>query len=80
VPGVLAEVTEALGRNGISLSAVMQRETAEDDSFVPVVITTHRAREGSIRAALSEIDVLKTIQPPTVCLRIIDPPKEFAPR
>lgn len=80
VPGVLAEVTEALGRNGISLSAVLQRETADGDSFVPVVITTHRAREGAMRSALSEIDALRTIQPATVCLRIIDPPKEFSPR
>jgi hypothetical protein len=44
---------------------------------VPVVITTHQAREGDVRAALNEIDSLKTIQPPTVCLRIIDQPKEF---
>lgn len=80
VPGVLAEVTEALGRNGISLSAVLQRETGDGDSLVPVVITTHRAREGSVRAALRRIDTLSTIQPPTACLRIIDPPKEFAAR
>jgi hypothetical protein len=30
-----------------------------------------------VRAALKEIDALKTIQPPTVCLRIIDQPREF---
>jgi homoserine dehydrogenase len=80
VPGVLAEVTEALGRNGISLSAVLQREAGERGAMVPVVITTHQAREGSIRAAVSEIDALRTIQPPTVCLRILDAPVEFAPR
>jgi hypothetical protein len=46
--------------------------------MVPVVITTHRAREGAVRKALAEIDALATISPPTVCLRIIDQPKEFA--
>ena len=46
--------------------------------IVPVVITTHRAREGSVRKALAEIDALATISSPTVCLRIIDQPKEFA--
>jgi homoserine dehydrogenase len=75
-PGVLAQVTAALGRQGISVAAVLQHES--QDQNVPVVITTHIAREGSIRAALKEVDALSTIQPPTVCLRIMDQPKEFA--
>jgi homoserine dehydrogenase len=76
-PGVLAQVTTALGKHGISLSAVMQREAGEDEQVVPVVITTHLAQEGAVRAALKEIDSFKTIQPPTVCLRIVDQPQEF---
>jgi homoserine dehydrogenase len=75
-PGVLAQVTAALGKHGISLSAVLQHE-GDGGKTVPVVITTHMAREGDLRAALKEIDSLQTIQPPTVCLRIIDQPKEF---
>ncbi len=77
VPGVMAQVTHVLGQHGISLSAVLQREV-DDSQFVPVVIMTHQAEEGPIRAALSEIDSLPTIVPPTVCLRVIDQPKEFA--
>ncbi len=76
VPGVLAEIAEALGRNGISLSAVLQHEV-DRGQHVPVVITTHLAREGSMRQALREIDALTTVRPPTVCLRIMDQPKEF---
>lgn len=75
-PGVLAQVTAALGKHGISLSSVLQHE-GDGGQFVPIVITTHQAREGSVREALKEIDSLKTIQPATVCLRIIDQPKEF---
>ncbi|MGH7175841.1 MAG: homoserine dehydrogenase [Tepidisphaeraceae bacterium] len=75
VPGVLAEIADRLGRNGISLSAVVQRESNRGE-HVPVVITTHTAREGSMRQALREIDQLKTIQPPTVCLRILDQVEE----
>ncbi len=77
VPGVLADVTAALGKNGISVSAVLQRESS-DSQTVPVVITTHKAKEGSVRKALQEIDALSTVTAPTVCLRIIDQPKEFA--
>jgi homoserine dehydrogenase len=76
-PGVLAQVTRILGEKGISLSAVLQHE-ANDGHTVPVVITTHVAREGSVRAAFEEIDKLDAIHPPTVCLRILDLPEEFA--
>jgi homoserine dehydrogenase len=76
-PGVLSDVTEALGRHNISLSAVLQHES-NGGQTVPVVITTHQAREGEMRAALKEIDALKTVTPPSICLRIIDQPKEFA--
>ncbi|MGD1275731.1 MAG: homoserine dehydrogenase [Tepidisphaeraceae bacterium] len=76
-PGVLAQVTKILGDKRISLSAILQHE-ANDGQHVPVVITTHQAREGSVQAALKDIDALSSIQPPTVCLRIIDQPKEFS--
>ena len=75
-PGVLAQVTAALGAHGISLSAILQREN-HAGQFVPVVITTHLAKEGSMQAALRQIDALDTIQAPTVCLRILDTPREF---
>jgi homoserine dehydrogenase len=77
VPGVLAQVTRILGQHKISLSAVLQRETGQGP-FVPIVITTHLAREGDLQSALREINRLKPLKPPAVCLRIIDAPKEFA--
>jgi homoserine dehydrogenase len=76
-PGVLAQVTRVLGEKGISLSAILQHESGSAQA-VPVVITTHMAREGSVRAALEEIDKLGAIHPPTVCLRILDQPAEFS--
>jgi homoserine dehydrogenase len=76
-PGVLAQVTTALGRQGISLAAIHQHEQG-DGVAVPVVIVTHLANEGAMHAALKEIDALPTITPPTMCLRIVDQPKEFA--
>jgi homoserine dehydrogenase len=76
-PGVLAQVTKILGEKKISLAAISQREVDAAQS-VPVVITTHTAKEGSVQSALREIDKLTTIVAPTVCLRIIDQPNEFA--
>ncbi len=77
-PGVLAQITAILGRQRISLSAVLQHESGTDGQPVPVVITTHEAREGSVKSALTEIDALPAVAGPAVCLRIIDEPKEFA--
>jgi homoserine dehydrogenase len=76
-PGVMGQVTQILGQHGISLSAVMQHET-DDTQIVPVVITTHKASEGAIRASLRTLDALPTVVPATACLRIIDQPREFA--
>ena len=76
-PGTMASLTTILGRHGISLSAVLQHESS-DSGFVPIVITTHLAEEGAVRKAVGEIDALDVIGKPTVCLRIIDQPKEFA--
>lgn len=77
VPGVMAQVTRVLGTQNISLAAISQRESDGTD-VVPVVITTHSAKEGAVRQAIEEIDALREIQKPTVCLRIVDQPKEFA--
>ncbi len=76
-PGVMGQVTQILGAHGISLSAVLQRET-DDVRQVPIVITTHKAAEGAMRESLAALDALPTVVPATVCLRIVDLPEEFA--
>lgn len=76
-PGVMAHVSHALGQQGISLSAILQRES-DESKLVPVVITTHLAEEGAVRRALREIDGSPMIGAPTVCLRVVDQPKEFS--
>jgi len=73
-PGVLAQVATVLGRRNISISSVLQHEPAggSDSSGVPVVITTYRAMEGSVRQALSEVDALDVIKGKSVCIGIVD--------
>jgi homoserine dehydrogenase len=75
-PGVLAQVTRILGEQEISLSAILQHEM-EEDHGVPVIITTHVAREGAMQSAVEQIDRLEAVMTPGVCLRIIDSPREF---
>ena len=70
-PGVLALVAQVLGRNGISIASVMQKE-ARSGEHVPVIVVTHGGLEKQFQAAISEIDRLDVVGAPTVRLRIED--------
>jgi homoserine dehydrogenase len=76
-PGVLSQITTILSEQKISLSAIMQHEV-NAGQFVPIVITTHLAKEGSLQNALKQINASPAIAGPVVSLRIMDQPREFA--
>jgi len=75
VPGVMARVSDILGQSGISLSAILQHE-ANVGQFVPLVIVTHKARQGALLDALDQIEQLEVIDGKPVCIRIVDMPAE----
>src|SRR5512139_778247 len=60
-PGVLAEVTRILGESQISIEAVLQKEPAEGESTVPVILLTRRVLERNMNSAISQIEKLKAI-------------------
>ncbi len=79
-PGVFAQIANALGKHSISISSLLQHEVDEgsEAGIVPVVITTHRAKEGDVRKALREVDALKVIKAKSVCIGIVDEhPEKF---
>lgn len=79
-PHVMADITDVLGRHEISLASVIQHEAPEFDDqegtngppTVPLVIMTHRTREGRIQAALTELDRLDSLHQPRVCMPVSD--------
>jgi homoserine dehydrogenase len=73
-PGVLAEVTGALGRNKVSIASVIQHPPSDeaDPSKIPLVVMTHEAAEGAAAKAAQEIDALKSVVGPVLRLRIKD--------
>jgi homoserine dehydrogenase len=78
-PGVFAQIATVLANNKISISSVLQKEPPGEDNeptVLPVVVTTHRAREGSIRKALAEFDQLEAVREKSVCISIIDEHEE----
>lgn len=78
-PHVIADIADILGRNGISLSSVIQKEAQEEQEtsssnppIVPLVFMTHRATEGQVQQAKQELDKLDCVQPPWLCLPVSD--------
>jgi homoserine dehydrogenase len=76
-PGVLASISAILGEHAISIASLRQNEQAGGDVRVPVVITTHRCREASIRAAIEEIDRLAATADAAVCMPIVEEHPEY---
>ena len=71
-PGVLAQLATILGEHQISINEVVQEAVREDAQSVPVVVTTHLARERDVKAALARIDALEAAREKTHLLRIFE--------
>jgi len=70
-PGVLAKVATILGAENISISSVIQLETAHSPGgVVPVVFMTHPAREADVASALAGMEQLDVVRTPGVLLRV----------
>ena len=68
-PGVLAEIAAILRDHAISIEALIQR-ARNPGRGVPIVLTTHEAREGAMVTALGQIGALTSVLEPPRMIRI----------
>jgi len=68
-PGVLSRISGILGKNEISISAVIQKGR-KINGAVPIVMMTHEAKEENLHRALREIDRLNVILGKTIFIRV----------
>ncbi|MBP6853648.1 MAG: homoserine dehydrogenase [Rhodoferax sp.] len=68
-PGVLSKVTTILADQGISIDALLQRESAEGEHQTDVIILTHDTVEGKMREAIKRMQALSTVLAPIVSIR-----------
>ena len=68
-PSVLSTISGILGKYGISISSVLQKERKQGQP-VPLVILTHRSCERGLQSALQDINTLPIISEPTTLLRM----------
>ena len=73
-PGVMAQITGAIGEHGISIASVIQHEPSPDGdaNVVPLVIMTHTATESAAADALRKIDKLDCVKTSSVRMRVLD--------
>ncbi len=67
--GVLSRITTILAEHGISIDAVLQRESAEGERQTDLIILTHHTVEGRMRQALAQMQALATVLAPIVSIR-----------
>jgi len=60
-PGVVAAVAGILSDAGISIEAMQQKEPAEGETEVPLVMLTHRVLEKQMNGAIEKIESLNAI-------------------
>jgi homoserine dehydrogenase len=69
-PGVLAAIAGILSELGISIEAMRQKEPNEGESEVPLVMLTHRVREGQMNQAIARIEALDSISGSVTRIRL----------
>ena len=69
-PGVLSKISGILGKHGISLSSVTQKESASDS--IPMIMLTHVSKGTEMLKAADEIAALEEVLEKPVLFRIED--------
>ncbi|MEI6066671.1 MAG: homoserine dehydrogenase [Methylococcaceae bacterium] len=60
-PGVLADVTRILADHHISIEAIIQKEPIGNETAIPIILLTQITLEKEMKAAIAEIEALKTV-------------------
>jgi homoserine dehydrogenase len=69
-PGVMARIAGILGEEGISIEAIQQKEPAEGDTHVPLIMLSHRVLEGKMNQAIARIEALDAVNGSIVRIRM----------
>jgi homoserine dehydrogenase len=69
-PGVLADITRILADGGISIDAMVQKEPAEGEEQVNIILLTHITVEKNINAAIAKIETLDTVAGKVMRIRL----------
>ncbi len=69
-PGVVAAIAGILGDAGISIEAIQQKEPAEGETRVPLVMLSHRVEERQMNQAIEAIEALDAVAGEVMRIRV----------
>jgi len=69
-PGVLAQISNIFATHHISIEAVLQKEPAEGQSMVSLILLTQKVQERNMNNAIAEIEALGSIQGEVIRIRM----------
>ena len=69
-PGVLADVTSILGKLGISIEAILQKEPAPGVVEASIILLTHTVQERQMNTAIGQIEALDSIHGAVTRIRL----------
>jgi len=69
-PGVLADITRILADGNISIDAMVQKEPAEGEEQVNIILLTHITVEKNINAAIAKIEALDAVAGQVMRIRL----------
>lgn len=69
-PGVLADVTRILGDLNISIEAILQKEPAEGETDVPIIMLTYKVLEQNMNQAIAQIERLPAVTQDVIRIRL----------
>ncbi|MEJ2589892.1 MAG: homoserine dehydrogenase [Candidatus Thiodiazotropha sp.] len=69
-PGVVARIAGILAESGISIEAIQQKEPAEGEETVPLVMLTQRVLEKQLNQAIAAIEQLSSVSGKVMRIRV----------
>ena len=69
-PGVVARIAGILAESGISIEAIQQKEPAEGEETVPLVMLTQRVLEKQLNQAIAAIEQLSSVSGQVMRIRV----------
>lgn len=67
--GILSKVTSVLGKNGISVSQIIQEEKSGEGK-VPLIVITHVTREFNVKRAVADINATNNVAKVSAVIRV----------
>ncbi len=69
-PGVLADITRILADGDISIDAMVQKEPAEGEEQVDIILLTHITVEKNVNAAIARVEALDSVAGKVMRIRL----------